>query len=113
MGSRSAFGERPRDEQMQEALRKARRRAAEEERARHAALTHERRLREWALKALREKRNPLGLLTAKPDRTKAIAAKLDRSKLLAPKPHPWQVEAREHLEGGDAELRALRGEGDG
>ncbi len=92
MGSRSVFGERPCDEQMQEALRKAQRRAAEEERARHDALTYEQRLREGVLKALREEKKPTKFLSAKPR----------LSKPLALKPHPWQVEARERLKQKDS-----------
>ena len=71
------FGKRPYDEEMQEALRKARRRAADEERARQAALTHEQRLREALLNSLSE--GPT------------------RPKWSVLKPHPWQVEARKRL----------------
>jgi len=77
VGVKSVFGERPDDEEMQEALRKARRRAADEERARQAALTHEQRLREALLNSLSEGPTP--------------------PKWPVLKPHPWQVEARKRL----------------
>lgn len=80
------FGPRSDDEEMREALRKGRRRADAEERARHAALTYEQRLRERFLKALAEGTRPTKFLKSKPS-----------TKWLKPKPHPWQVEAREWL----------------